>query len=151
MGKQDLSLTLGGTYPTWDLRSPGATSDTVGGLVGRNNGIVKRSFAAGAVTSTGASGGISGATVEGEEIKSYWSAAAQTKDAIDLAKLSGNQTGWSPDQPPVGDLIDYFCDSNGNGFIDPEERSPDNYVWDFGSSSEPPSIRCAAKAGAQQG
>ncbi|NKB44203.1 MAG: c-type cytochrome [Alphaproteobacteria bacterium] len=147
---------LVGFHSLGDVRNSYATgsvtgADTVGGLVGRNNGIVKRSFAAGAVTSTGASGGISGATVEGEEIKSYWSAAAQTKDAIDLAKLSGNQTGWSPDQPPVGDLIDYFCDSNGNGFIDPEERSPDNYVWDFGSSSEPPSIRCAAKAGAQQG
>lgn len=145
-----------GFHSLGDVRNSYATgsvtgSDTVGGLVGRNNGIVKRSFAAGSVTSAGTAGGISGATVEGEEVKSYWSAAAQTKDAADLTKLSGNQTGWSPDQPPVGDLIDYYCDSNANGFIDPEERSPDNYVWEFGSSSEPPSIRCAEQAGGQQG
>jgi len=139
-----------------DVRNSYATGsviggDTVGGLVGRNNGTVKRSFAAGSVTSGGTSGGISGIIVEGEEVKSYWSAAAQTKDAADLTKLSGNQTGWSPDQSPVGDLIDYYCDNNANGFIDPEERSPDNYIWDFGSSSESPSIRCAEQAGGQQG
>jgi len=33
LNKQDLSLTAGGTYPTWDFRSPGGTSDTVGGMV----------------------------------------------------------------------------------------------------------------------
>ncbi|MBT7449480.1 MAG: hypothetical protein HN793_01525, partial [Rhodospirillaceae bacterium] len=139
-----------------DVRNSYATGsvvggDTVGGLVGRNNGTVKRSFAAGSVTSAGTSGGISGIIVEGEEVKSYWSAAAQSKDAADLARLSGNQTGWSPEQPPVGDLIDYYCDNNANGFIDPDERSPDNYVWDFGSASEPPSLRCAEQAGGQQG
>ena len=145
-----------GFHSLGDVRNSYATgsvsgADTVGGLVGRNNGIVKRSFAAGQVTSTGATGGISGAVVEGEVVASYWSAAAQAKDAADLARLSGNQTGWSPAQPPVADLIDYFCDANTNGFIDPQERSPDNYVWEFGSSSEPPSIRCALRAGAQNG
>jgi hypothetical protein len=33
LNKQDITLTLGGTYPTWDFRSPGATSNTVGGMV----------------------------------------------------------------------------------------------------------------------
>lgn len=145
-----------GFHSLGDVRNSYATgsvtgADTVGGLVGRNNGIVKRSFAAGSVTSPGATGGISGETVEGEEIKSYWSGAAQTKGAADLTTLSGNQTGWSPDQAPVGNLIDYYCDNNANGFIDPVERSSDNYVWDFGSSSERPSIRCAEQAGGQQG
>lgn len=145
-----------GFHSLGDVRNSYATgavsgADTVGGLVGRNNGIVKRSFAAGSVTSDGNTGGISGMTVEGEEEKSYWSASAQAKDAADLTKISGDQTGWSPAKAPVADLIDYYCDTNANGFIDPMERSPDNYVWDFGSSSEPPSIRCAEQAGGQQG
>ena len=33
LNRQDITLTLGGTYPTWDFRSPGATSNTVGGMV----------------------------------------------------------------------------------------------------------------------
>ncbi len=34
LNKQDITLSGGiGTYPTWDFRSPGATSNTVGGMV----------------------------------------------------------------------------------------------------------------------
>lgn len=33
LDKFDTPITLGGSYPTWDFRSPGATSDTVGGFV----------------------------------------------------------------------------------------------------------------------
>lgn len=123
-------------------------TDNVGGLVGRNNGSVKRSYASGPVTSAGSSGGISGITVEGEVQGSYWSAAAQTKDAVDLARLEGAQTGWAPAQAPVADLLDYYCDVNANGFIDPIERSPDNFVWAF--ETETPSLRCTSRAGIQR-
>ncbi len=135
-----------------DVRNSYATgtvsgSDTVGGLVGRNNGSVKRSYAAGDVTSAGATGGISGLTVEGEETESYWSTAAQSQGASNLAMLNGTQTGWAPAQAPVVNLLDYFCDSNANGFIDPEERSTDNYVWVFGGMSQVPALQCARQAG----
>lgn len=123
-------------------------TDNVGGLVGRNNGSVKRSYAAGQVTSTGSSGGISGITVEGDVQGSYWSAAAQPEDAVDLARLDGSQTGWAPAQAPVADLLDYYCDVNANGFIDPEERSSNNFVWAF--DTETPSLRCTSRAGIQR-
>lgn len=135
-----------------DVRNSFATgdvtgTDNVGGLVGRNNGSVKRSYAAGTVSSEGSSGGISGITVEGEVQGSYWSAAAQAKDAVDLAMLKGSQTGWAPEQAPVADLLDYYCDANANGFIDPEERSSDNFVWAFGD--ETPGLNCTSRAGIQ--
>ncbi|MEQ9109760.1 MAG: cytochrome c [Rhodospirillaceae bacterium] len=135
-----------------DVRNSYATgsvsgSDAVGGLVGRNNGSVKRSYTASYVISDGSTGGISGLTVEGEEQGSYWSSVAQSAEASDLEALDGVKTGWAPAQPPVGDLLDYFCDSNTNGFIDPEERSPENYVWIFEGALQPPTIRCAVQAG----
>lgn len=133
-----------------DVRNSFATgsvsgADNVGGLVGRNNGSVKRSYAAGTVSSNGSSGGISGITVEGEVAASYWSAAAQAQDAVDMSMLDGAQSGWSPDDAPVADLLDYYCDLNANGFVDPEERTSENYVWMFDASS--PSLRCTSRAG----
>lgn len=121
--------------------------DNVGGLVGRNNGSVKRSYASGVVSSEGSSGGVSGITVEGEVSASYWSAAAQARDAVDLSLLNGSASGWAPEQPPIADLIDYYCDLNANGFIDPAERSSGNYVWAFDTPT--PTLRCAGRAGIQ--
>ena len=137
-----------------DVRNSYATgevygADNVGGLVGRNNGTVRQSYAAGKVTSEGTAGGISGITVAGEEKDSFWSADAQLEKAADLGALTGEQSGWSPSQPSAVDLIDYYCDTNRNGFIDPRERNDDNYVWNFGSASEPPTIRCTAQSGGQ--
>lgn len=124
-------------------------ADNVGGLVGRNNGSVLQSYAAGMVTSDGSSGGISGITVEGEEKSSFWSADAQAEKAADLGALTGRTTGWTKAQPSAVELIDYYCDTNRNGFIDPVERSDDNYVWSFGGASQPPEIRCTGQSGAQ--
>lgn len=135
-----------------DVRNSFATgavtgADNVGGLVGRNNGSVKRSYATGTVSSKGSSGGISGVTVEGEVAASYWSTAAQPKDAVDISMLNGTQTGWAPESEPVADLLDYYCDLNANGFVDPEERSSENYVWAFDASA--PSLHCTSRAGIQ--
>lgn len=122
-------------------------ADNVGGLVGRNNGTVRQSYASGKVTSAGSAGGISGITVDGEEKASYWSVNAQATGATNLGGLTGVQTGWVPERPPVADLIDYYCDTNRNGFIDPQERTDENYIWNFGDASEPPTIRCTAQSG----
>ena len=122
-------------------------ADAVGGLVGRNNGSVRRSYASGTVTSAGSSGGISGFTVEGEENANFWSADAQVENASDLKALTVEQSGWNPLSGAFLDLIDLYCDSNRNGFIDPGERRAGNYVWDFGDGLESPTIRCAANAG----
>ena len=122
-------------------------ADAVGGLVGRNNGSVRRSYAAGKVASAGSSGGISGFLVDAEEAGNFWSAAAGSEGATDLAGLTAGQSGWSPAASAYLELIDVYCDSNANGFIDPGERHAGNYVWDFGGDSGPPALRCAANAG----
>ena len=122
-------------------------ADAVGGLVGRNNGSVRMSYAAGKVTSEGATGGIAGFTVEGEEDRNFWSAAAHPGGASDLGTLTAEQSGWVPQAGDFLGLIDAYCDANGNGFIDPGERRPDNRIWDFGHAGQSPTIRCAAAAG----
>jgi len=123
--------------------------DTVGGLVGRNNGTVRQSYAGGKVSSAGASGGISGVIVEGDEQDSYWSVEAQLDKSTDLNALTGERTGWVPAKAPISNLLDYYCDTNRNGFIDPDERTDGNYIWNFGDASVPPLIRCTAQSGAQ--
>ena len=133
------------SYATGDVYG----ADNVGGLVGRNNGTVRQSYAGGKVTSNGSSGGIAGITVDGEEVSSFWSVDAQLDKAADLKALTAEQTGWSPASAAFVNLIDYYCDTNHNGFIDPDESRSDNYVWNFGDVTQPPSIRCTANAGAR--
>ena len=125
--------------------------DAVGGLVGRNNGSVRMSYAAGPVSSEGASGGISGFTVEGEEDGNFWSAMSSSAGASDLGALTAEQSGWAPRPGDFLGLIDAYCDANGNGFIDPDERVPDNHIWDFRGSGEFPVIRCTFEAGYPSG
>ena len=122
-------------------------ADAVGGLVGRNNGSVRMSYAASRVASEGTSGGISGFTVEGEEDMSYWSAAAHPEGASELNLLTAEDSGWNPAAGDYLGLIDAYCDSNANGFIDPQERRAGNRIWDFGDSGQSPTIRCTAAAG----
>ena len=135
-----------------DVRNSYATgmvfgADNVGGLIGRNNGTVRNSYASGKVTSNGSAGGIAGMTIEGEEKNSYWSLDAQVSQSVDLEKLTAKQTGWIRGKPTAVQWIDYYCDTNINGFIEPEERGDDNYVWSFGNSQQLPKIRCTSQSG----
>ena len=109
-------------------------NDSVGGLVGRNNGAVENGFA------TGASGAIVGAVVDGRASSIFPSPEDGT--GIDLTTLDAEATGWTPALLPAVKPLNYFCDRNRNGFIDPEERAPDNYIWSFGSTDDYPAIRC---------
>lgn len=126
-------------------------ADAVGGLVGRNNGSVRTSYAASRVMSEGSSGGISGFTVEGEEDRNFWSAAAHPDGASDLHLLTAEDSGWVPAAGDYLGLIDAYCDANANGFIDPQERRAGNRIWDFGDSAQSPTIRCTAAVGQPEG
>ncbi|WP_446831468.1 c-type cytochrome [Candidatus Foliamicus sp.] len=126
-------------------------AEAVGGLVGRNNGSIRRSYSSAQVRSSGSSGGISGFAVDGEEDNNFWSAAAGADGASMIAKLTAEQSGWSLERGGYLDLIDVYCDSNLNGFIDPDERHAGNLAWDFDAAGQPPAIRCAASAGASAG
>ena len=85
--------------------------------------------------------------MDGEEQDNFWSAAAQSEGAADLGSLTEEQSGWSTEASSYLELIDVYCDSNRNGFIDPDERHADNYIWDFGEAVQSPTIRCTANAG----
>ena len=132
-------------------RGRGVRAEAVGGLVGRNNGSIRRSYSSAQVRSSGSSGGISGFAVDGEEDNNFWSAAAGADGASMIAKLTAEQSGWSLERGGYLDLIDVYCDSNLNGFIDPDERHAGNLAWDFDAAGQPPAIRCAASAGASAG
>ena len=120
--------TVRNSYATGEVSG----SDAVGGLVGRNNGAVARSFATGRARASGASGELIGAMVEGSESQLL---------AGDAARDATQAAAWSPAELPVTDLLDYFCDRNENGFIDPAERSAGNYVWRL-SAGDYPALNC---------
>lgn len=122
-------------------------ADSAGGLVGRNNGKISRGFAAGPVRGDGLSGGLVGAVVEGLQESTVVAAQASApygSERRQLEALTGEDFGWAPARLPVKDLLHYFCDENGNGFIDPDERRESNYVWSFGDADDLPALRCAA-------
>ncbi|MDX2143102.1 MAG: cytochrome c [Rhodospirillaceae bacterium] len=137
VGFNSLSM-IRNSYATGDVTG----TDSVGGLVGRNNGLIRRSYSSGTVAGQTKTGGIAGETVQGEEKASFAKATAKTAGTpSDLAVFDIDKSGWAPKQPPVQDFLDYYCDRNLNGFIEPAERKPDNYVWAPGAL---PRLRCSA-------
>ncbi len=123
-----------------------AGADGVGGLAGRNNGRIDNSYAAGRVRGAGLAGGIVGIVVEGWQNRTYTTLdndAPYGGKRVDLAALTGESTGWAPARLPAVDLLDFFCDNNRNGFIDPDEQRVDNYIWQFAGNTHP-RMRCAA-------
>lgn len=123
-----------------------AAADSAGGLVGRNNGKISRSFAAGDVESSGLVGGLVGAVVEGSQEATYVSPDATApygSQRTVLAELTGETTDWAPAELPVTNLLHYFCDVDEDGFISPAERHSRNYIWDFGRG-DTPLLHCAA-------
>jgi cytochrome c553 len=120
--------------------------DAVGGLVGRNNGLIESSFAAGRASGSGQVGALVGFVVEGQVVRSFTDGedSLHPEAQVDLAQLDGNSTGWAPTELPITKLLNYFCDLNRNGFIDPTESRADNYIWAFGQATERPVVRCVA-------
>lgn len=107
-------------------------ADAIGGLVGRNNGIVRRSFSAAAVKGESNTDPIVGLTVDGE-VKSAFA---------DLAKLTAEAPVWSPKVNTSHDLLDFYCDKNFSGAIEPAERVAANYVWQFPTAGGVPKLSC---------
>jgi len=116
-------------------------ADAVGGLVGRNNGFVGNSYASGDVEGQGQVSQIIGFLVEGSVVDTF---AAGSGAAMDIANQTGESTGWAPNALPAKQPLTFFCDANDNGFVDPDEFSAGNYIWDFGGAKDVPAIRCAA-------
>jgi len=116
-------------------------ADTVGGLVGRNNGVIRRSYAAASVKGESNSGSLVGITVDGEEKSSFAPGAP-----ADLKTLEAEKSGWAPKVNISHDMLDFYCDRNFSGAIEPSERTAQNYIWNFDKSAMPPSLRCGVSA-----
>jgi hypothetical protein len=116
-------------------------ADTVGGLVGRNNGTIRRSYAAAAVKGDSNTGPLVGITVDGEE-KSVFAPGT----AADLKALDAEKSGWAPKVNISHDMLDFYCDGNFSGAIEPAERNARNYIWAFDKPGAPPTLRCGAQS-----
>ncbi len=115
-------------------------ADTVGGLVGRNNGVIRRSYAAATIKGDTNTGGLVGITVDGEEKASFGSGTV-----ADIKTLDSEKSGWAPKVNISHDMLDFYCDTNFSGAIEPAERVAQNYVWAFDKPGAPPSLRCGTK------
>jgi cytochrome c553 len=123
--------------------------DGVGGLIGRNNGTANNSYATGPIQSDGLGGGVVGIVVEGTQQGTFAGVDVMVpygSEQVDLSALTGASTGWAPAAPPVVNLLDYFCDQDQNGFIDPTEHDGSNYIWRFSAGKTFPVIGCVAGA-----
>lgn len=119
-------------------------ADAIGGLVGHNNGVIENSFATGSVSGSGQIGALVGFVVEGQVNRSFTDGVdtLYPETQTDLSQLDGDSTGWAPAPVPVTKPLNFFCDLNRNGFIDPTEANIENYIWEFGQAGENPVVRC---------
>ncbi len=137
-------------------------SDDVGGLAGLFDSIGSR-VAYSYVVSGSSTAMLSGAGT-GQGIASYWDRdtsgvnsgrSGDPKSTSDLRSptdYDGIYATWD-DNPvifDVGGMIDeplaVWCDEDNSGSIEAGERSDDNRIWDFGTPSQYPAIRCTPLA-----
>jgi len=72
--------------------------------------------------------------------------AKTTSELRTPTDYTGIYANWDNDTNIFGDGNDYplavWCDKDNSGSIEPDERTNDNRVWDFGNNNEYPAIRC---------
>ncbi len=106
----------------------------------------------------------SGGTETG--VASYWDSDTSGRDSgtVGEAKTSnqlreptgytGIYANWTDDTDIFGDGMSddpfaVWCDEDNNGIIEMDERVDGNRIWDFGTSSQYPAIRCTPLAPAE--
>ena len=66
-------------------------------------------------------------------------------NAIDLDNVDGDGQIYTGEDDNTR-----WCDTNYDGEIDNDEKRATNYIWDFGTSSDYPTVRCAPISPQQQ-
>ena len=61
-------------------------------------------------------------------------------DAGEILNIDRDDTINDPTD--LGDLLNYYCDSDNSGSIDSDEQMSANLLWDFGTNTQFPAIRC---------
>ena len=129
----------------------------VGGLAGDfNYGQVAYSYVV-----SGSNTAMLAGTGSGTGNASYWDRAtsgvtngnhgeAKTSDELrDPTGYTGIYANWTKDMSIFGDEdepLAVWCDEDHSGNITADEKTNDNLIWDFGSSSQYPAIRCTPLA-----
>ena len=134
----------------------GTASGGVGGLAGDfTSGKVAYSYVV-----SGSNTNMLIGSGDGEGIASYWDSETSSVPSGDIGDPKTTSDLRTPDDyemiyaswddNPVifddGSMIDeplaVWCDKDHSGNITADEENPDNRIWDFGSSSQYPAIRC---------
>ena len=129
-------------------------SHFVGGLVGHfDNGQVAYSYVV-----LGSNTNVLVGAGSGVGVASYWDSgtsginsgnhgAPKTSDELRMpTSYTEIYADWDDETDIFGDGEDeplaVWCDRDNSGSIEAEERTDDNRIWDFGTSSQYPAIRC---------
>ena len=103
-------------------------------------------------TETPVNGLVKGGSASTTIVRSYWDSTvsgitggdgrstSQLQSPIDY---TGSYESWDD---TISGGLSPWCDLNQNGELDTDERRQDNLIWDFGSSSQYPAIRCTPDA-----
>ena len=127
--------------------------DDVGGLVGYfNSGRVAYSYVVSGSTTpmlVGSSGGTGVASYWDSETSGVNSGSTgDPKTTNELRSPTGYEgiyAAWDDETDIFGDgdePLAVWCDKDNSGGIEADERTDDNRIWDFGTSSQYPAIRC---------
>ncbi len=133
----------------------GAGSD-VSGLGGIRDGRIFHSYAVfGSLITSGPGSPANGLVGAGTAtiVRSYWDSTVSgiTGRAARTTSQLRSPTDYSDIYETWDETINTdealpWCDLNRNGMLDSDERRPDNLIWDFGSGSQYPAIRCTPDA-----
>jgi hypothetical protein len=134
----------------------------VGGIAGNNNGRVVHTWFASVVKGTADVGALVGKNAEGLVLGSYFDSSATGQELASgteegefaearslslaaLQMLDDQSSEWSDAEPEL-----LYCDRDGSGGIESQERSDDNRIWDFGTQLDLPAINCTPGGVAMQ-
>jgi cytochrome c553 len=127
----------------------------VGGIAGNNNGLIAQTWMSGAVSGAKEVGSLVGKNADGNVQDSYFATentgledASGTAEgefsqvqsvafaALQSVMLADSLLNASADPEWV------YCDTDGSGVIEDSEQAAANRIWDYGSSTELPALRC---------
>ena len=142
-----------------EVSGMGGVFTSVGGLAGNfNSGKVAYSYVV-----SGSNTAMMGTTSDRGGVASYWDSdvlssgsignIGEAKTTSDLRSPTGYTDiydRWDEETNIFSDgnnvPLAVWCDRDHSGSIEADEQIPDNLIWDFGTSSQYPAIRCTPLA-----
>ncbi len=161
------SINIGGLVGYGALAEIHSSLVVVGNLSGNNNvgglaGVFDSGKVAYSYVVSGSNTSMLGGQGSGDGVASYWDSdtsgvnngsfgeAKTSNELRSPTRYEGIYNDWDSHTNIFNDGNDeplaVWCDKDNSGSIEADERTPANRVWDFGSSSQYPAIRCTPLA-----